>query len=86
MPGELSVSLDEITWLPGRHARNRGYESIEIGRDRRPQVELVGGPALLDLTLTVIVPGGDRWVFRTHRSRGLRRALSGYEMHSRLAD
>ena len=79
VPGELSVTSDAITWLPSKWASNRGYGRLEIGRDRRPQIEISGGPALLDLTVIVMLPGGDRWTFRTHRSRALRRAISGYE-------
>lgn len=85
VPGELSVTPEDITWLPSKWAIDRGYGMLEIGRDRQPRIEVLGGPALLDLTVTVILPGGDQWIFRTHRSRALRRALSGYDLLSNRA-
>jgi hypothetical protein len=39
-------------------------------------ITMRAGPALLDVTITVNRRNGGRWEFLTHRSPGLRRAIS----------
>jgi hypothetical protein len=70
MPGQLSLTAQEVVWMPSGYSRRHGQTDVEIPL-REGVLSLTGGPGLLDVV--VVVTGDHRsWQFGTHRSRRLR--------------
>jgi len=65
-----------MQWAPSSYSTARGQSRVLIDLQDRPAVMIRRGPALLDLTLVIRMDGEVSSVFRTHRSRALRRAMS----------
>jgi hypothetical protein len=75
-PGELSVTTTTLTWNPSRHSIAKGLAPIAFAMDDVERIAMKGGPALLDVIITVQRREGGECLFLTHRSPGLHRAVA----------
>jgi len=74
--GQLSVTASALTWNPSRHSAAKDILPLEIAIDDCTGITMRGGPALLDVIVTVHRRSGGEWLFLTHRTPGLRRAIA----------
>jgi hypothetical protein len=75
-PGELSVTASALTWNPSRHSAANGILPLAIAIEDCTGITMQAGPALLDVIVTVHPRSGGEWLFLTHRSPRLRRAIA----------
>lgn len=75
-PGVLSVTSAMLTWSPSGHSISKGSLPLTFAMSDCASIAMKGGPALLDVIITVERRSGGVWLFLTHRSPGLRRAIA----------
>jgi hypothetical protein len=75
-PGELSVTVTTLTWNPSRHSIAKDLSPLHLAMRDCESISMKGGTALLDVLITVNRRNGGEWLFVTHRSPGLRRAIA----------
>jgi hypothetical protein len=75
-PGVLSVTSAMLTWSPSGHSISKGSLPLTLAMGDCTSITMKAGPALLDVIITVERRNGGVWLFLTHRSLGLRRAIA----------
>jgi|1185.fasta_scaffold68090_2 hypothetical protein len=75
-PGELSITPTTLAWNPSRHSTAEGFLPLSLAIGECMAISMKAGSALLDVIITVQGRNGSEWLFLTHRSPGLRRAIA----------